>query len=55
MITGHERHRNVRDVWNHATEQIGKRLMDKLEYDTKRCWQRLHQPSLRHGRFQGPW
>ena len=34
MITGHERHRNVRDVWNHATEQIGKRLMDKLEYDT---------------------
>ncbi|TVR11071.1 MAG: DNA-directed RNA polymerase subunit beta' [Planctomycetota bacterium] len=34
MITAHERHRNVRDVWNHATELIGKKLMEKLSEDT---------------------
>ena len=34
LITGQaERHRNVRDVWNHATEAVGKALMAKLKDD----------------------
>ncbi len=35
LITGAERHRNVRDVWNHATEQIGKELMGALQTDRR--------------------
>ena len=35
LITGAERHRNVRDVWNHATEQIGKELMGSLKNDER--------------------
>ena len=35
LITGSERHRNVRDVWNHATEQISKALMETLHQDER--------------------
>jgi len=35
LITAAERHRNVRDVWNHATESIGKALMDGLRDDLR--------------------
>jgi len=35
LITGQERHRNVRDVWNHATDTIGKALMNHLATDKR--------------------
>ena len=31
LITGAERHRNVRDIWNHATEAIGRKLMETIK------------------------
>ncbi len=35
LITAAERHRNVRDVWNHCTDQIGKALMGNLSNDER--------------------
>ncbi|MFW5750206.1 MAG: DNA-directed RNA polymerase subunit beta' [Planctomycetota bacterium] len=34
LITAQERHRSVRDVWNHATEAVGKALMQNLREQT---------------------
>ncbi len=34
LITAQERHRSVRDVWNHATEAVGKALMANLRQKT---------------------
>jgi DNA-directed RNA polymerase subunit beta' len=35
LITSGERHRNVRDVWNHCTDAIGKALMVALSEDVR--------------------
>ncbi|MDA3959581.1 MAG: DNA-directed RNA polymerase subunit beta' [Planctomycetota bacterium] len=35
LITATERHRNIRDVWNHATESVSKALMNFLANDKR--------------------
>ena len=53
LITGQERHRNVRDVWNHTTETVGKALMAKLKTDTREGSSYIN--TVRHGQLEGSW